>query len=281
MDKMFDTTIKNSLAPLFEDWDKILKVRDSLDFKFVLPNYFLMLNPEIYIESVVDQVTSKLEEGNLLDFHGPVHSYLYCLTYSPDEDPNFESFRNFYDIFFAKLSHYSEPFRGILGIEITEWVENNACDSKKFLAFMDFMSSIDDSTLALFISRSTNKQKNDEALKNLYSKSRVRPIIIGEISLEDGFNYVMNYLDELNFKVERSAEKPLKDVVKFILDCDGNQGIRSLKQFIDDLVYDSITRTSKVSKTISEDLLKRYGPDSKWAKNFKSVRKNYLGLIGE
>lgn len=280
MDKLFDFTIQKSLAPLFKDWDKILAVKDSIDFKFILPNYFIELNPEVFIESVVDAVTEKLENKKLLEFKGPVHSYLYYLTYSKPMDPTFTSLRDFYDIFFKDLSGYGEPFKGILAIEITEWVEEGECNSEKFLAFMDFMSSIDDSTLTFFISRCKDKEKNENALSVLTSKSRVRPLVIGEINLEDGYNFVMNYLKELNFSVNEGAEAKLKEVVEFILSVDGNQGIRSLKQFADDLVYQVITKEDQLTKVISEEVLTHFSPTSRWGKTYKKNRKNYLGIIG-
>lgn len=282
MSYLLDKSVNEELKPLFDDWALLAKRKSDIDFKFVIPNYFLVANPEVSIENVIDIISDKLEANGLLKFEGPVHSYFYCLSHDPDEEERvFESFAKFYDIFIKKLCRYGESFGGILAFDITEWIENNACNSKKFLAFLDFMSSIDDETLALFVSRSTNEVKNKEAFQVILTKSRVRSITLGEIDYEDGFEYVDNYFKDRNFKLEEDAIAPMKEIVKFILDVDGNEGLRSLKQLADEVIYDVITGSEKISKIIKTKDLETYTPTGKWGSNFKNSRKKYLGFIGD
>lgn len=268
------------LRKLFDDWSYISSRKNQINFPFVLPNYFLEINPEITVETVIDALTESLETNNLIDFVGPVHSYLYSLTYSDERDSSFDSFKNFYDVFTKNLSKYGETFRGVLAIDITEWVESAACNSKKFIAFLDFMSSIDDETLAVFISRSSNEAKNNEAFQIVLTKSRVRRIRIGEVKEEEGYQYVMELLAEVTMTVDEDATEDLKSIVSFILSVNGNEGLKSLHQFVDEIIYDKLVSKEENIVVLHKKDIANYLPTSTWASSFKNSRKKYLGLIG-
>ena len=268
------------LNALVFEWEKIAKRKVNFPIHFYLPNYFLVINPEISVEKVVDELTTNLEKNQLMEFAGPVHSYLYMLTYSSDNDSEFTSFKNFYEIFIKELSKFGETFKGILAIDITEWIENRSCDSKKFMAFLDFMSSIDKDTMALFISRCTNEDKNRDAYQVVATKSRVRRINIGEVSTKDGLDYLCALFKEGNFKLDDDTISSLKTIVDFIFHVDGNEGLKSLRQLYDQIVYDLLCGDAEDISIITVDNIKKYLPDGEWAKSYKFSRKKYLGLIG-
>lgn len=272
------------LISLLGEWDLVAENKKSRGGKPLLPNLFIEAPSGIAIEESAALLAEYLAERGLMEFEGQSPSYAYFLNYSEPArlgDTSFPSFGAFYEIVEHNLSHYGHPYKGVLAIDITAWVEREATSEEKFLAFLDYMAELDERTLAIFVSTSSNESHNQTAYSNVLTRSRLKRIVLAPLSSELGCSFLEKELAKEGLSLTRESRAILDKTVALIVQSEGNEGAHSLSQLASEIAYSKYLSLSSESKVITPADLARFTPDGEWVKEYTANRKRSYGFFRE
>src|SRR5574344_595554 len=219
---------------LLSDWSILAENKKTLGGKPILPNLYVVADRGILFAPLAQELAEFLEAKKVMPFYGKTRSYSFLLTYpskgiEESNDP-FPALRDLYRIVHKDLTYYDKPYQGILIIDITEWVSRGASHEESFQAFLAFMGSLDDDTLAVFVSHESNEKKNAEMAKVIASRMRLKSPKFQIHSEEWGLSVLRDCLLEEGLRLSDEAAAFLKECVRLHLLPPGNQGGRSSEQ---------------------------------------------------
>jgi hypothetical protein len=271
---------REDLAKLLGDWEKIAQACAG-GLNVILPNYYLSITPGFDLEEALISMSEYLERRHLMEFAGPAMYYQFFLNYSRPEDNDFPAFRDLFNTVNDELSEYSKPFGGILAVDITEWVEKDACASKKFREFMAYMADLDRQTVAIFVDSSGKLPLTLKAQKLLGTKTRLECLKVALNDPKGALVYLEEDLGELGLHLSPEAEAWLLPTLGAVLKTPGSEGRATLEQLAEDIAY-SIARTGKAPKgDVKQSDIASFGPEGNWIKTFKESKSRDNGLFGE
>jgi hypothetical protein len=270
---------------LLEEWSILSENKKTLGGKPILPNLYVLADRGILFAPFAQELAEFLEAKKIMPFYGKTRSYSFQLTYpskgiEESNDP-FPALRDLYRIVHKDLTYYDKPYQGILIIDITEWVSRGASHEESFQAFLAFMGSLDDDTLAVFVSHESNEKKNAEMAKVIASRMRLKSLKFQIHSEEWGLSVLRDCLLEEGLRLSDEAAAFLKESVKLILLSPGNEGETSLQQLALDIAYGKYISIGGNSGVVEKNDVLSYGPTSEWISNFKSLRRERYGLMEE
>lgn len=253
--------------------------------KPILPNLFVAAPQGILFAPFAAELAVFLQEKKVMPFYGKTLSYSYQLAYPPkgaEESTNpFPALRSFYGLVKKELVFYDKPYQGLLCIDISDWVSRSACKEDAFQAFLSFMASLDDDTLAIFVSHETSEKKNQEAHKMIASRLRCKRINLKVLSPDWGLDVLEKSLADEGLSLSGEAKDYLKESIRLILSSPGNEGATSIGQLGLDIAYSKYTSRNGASSVVELNDVVDYGPNSAWITNFKALRRQAYGLMGE
>lgn len=270
----------SDLLKVCSDWKKVAAAVEDHP-PVVLPNYYLSLAPGFDLDELLAPMAAFLEDHQLMEFAGPVKYYEFYLNYSRPEDPQFTSFLELYNVVNDDLSKYSEPFGGILAVDISDWVENDACTSKKFREFLAFMSDLDPRTLALFVDNSGKPALRDKAIRLLKTKTRLDYVSIGLDKPEKALQLLNDDLAGIGLSLSEEAQKALLSTLSIVIKTPGNEGPKTIAQLSEDISYEVALHGRPLKDPLSLEDVAYFKVDGPWIKTFKENKSRQGGLFGE
>ena len=150
------------LGEILAEWSAIRLPAGASPKGKLIPDLYMVLSEEEDFDALLRRIHETLKGTGLLSFEGPMPCYSYFLELL-EEDGRFLSSRDFFDIYRKNLSHMGRPFKGILGIEITDWVERRGTSAQKFTDFLTFLQTIDKDAVIVFLSTCQDQNKNEDA----------------------------------------------------------------------------------------------------------------------
>jgi hypothetical protein len=283
LDKLATSYGLKDLTSLLEEWDKIALRIHADSGQIILPNLFVCADPSLDFGDLADKFANYLVSRKLMVFNGKRTSYAYSLSYStPDQDGenlSFPSFQGLYEIVEDQLSRYGEPYQGVLLIDISEWVERQACGEEKFLAFLSYMSDIDDATLAIFFSRSKSANKNADAYQAIYKTTRLKRLSLVPSRNEAGIELVKKELAKQGLSLAPEAEESLGKTIQSLIKLSLASTTRILKQLALDIAYEAFLTSSEKGRTLTLADIARFTPTGEWLKEYASGKKAAYGLV--
>jgi hypothetical protein len=273
------------LQSLLKDWEALAENKKVYGGKPILPNLYVVAPQGILFTPFAEQLALYLNERKIMPFYGKTLSYSYQLTYPPKgaEETNnpFPALRYLYQVIRKELVYYDKAYQGLLCIDITDWVSRSASKEDPFQAFLSYMGTLDDDTLAIFVSHESAEKKNQEAFKTIASRLRIKRVNVSVSSPDWGLGVLNEALDQEGLKLSKEAADYLKESIRLILLSPGNEGANSIEQLALDIAYSKYISPSGASPIIEMADVLAYGPNSAWIANFKAIRRSAYGLMGE
>lgn len=263
-----------------EKWESLRKQNEKAGKRLVvLPNYFLIYKTPISSSTIFPPLVKYLKESGLMEFEGEISYYEVILTYSAPEEAGFPSLLSLYDTYAYSLSRFGHAYKGILIVDISEWIEADATTSEKFSAFLAFMSDIDNDTLVFFTSHCGDDSKNEAAYPSLAASSRLDKIVINAISAQEGMELLETSLNRRNYSLSDEAKEALKEAVQVVSSNDKSSDI-ALKELVNDIIYEKCTSSNFMDAIIHKEDVKRFASGGEWLRLHKSKKQKGIGFKG-
>lgn len=270
------------LGDILAAWSAIpLPPGDSLGGKLI-PDLYMALPEEEDFDALLRRIHQTLKETGLLSFEGPMPTYSYFLELL-ERDGRFLSSQDFFDIYRKNLCHMGRPFKGILGIEITDWVERRGTSAQKFGDFMTFLQTIDKDVLIVFLSTCLDQNKNEEAFLDLLHRFRLERAGLGKgVQKEDFLSFLLERLASGGTEVKEEARPLLEEIAAFVLSARGNQGLDSARRLAEDIRYECLLQAKEGRPVLTKEIAALFLPGGEWAEAFRlsSERGARVGRIG-
>lgn len=270
------------LGEILAEWSSIRLPGGNLPGGKLIPDLYMVLSEEEDFDAVLRKIHESLKGTGLLSFEGPKACYSYFLELL-EQDGRFLSSQDFFDIYRKHLSHMGRPFKGILGIEITDWVERRGTSAQKFTDFMTFLQTIDRNVLIVFLSTCRDENKNEDAFLNLLHRFRLERAGLGEkVGKEDFLAYLLGCLAEEGIETKPEALPLLEKTASFVLSTRGNQGLESARRLMEDIRYECFLKAKGERPVLTKDIASLFLPGGDWAERFRlsAERGARLGRIG-
>lgn len=270
------------LGEILAEWSAIRLPAGASPKGKLIPDLYMVLSEEEDFDALLRRIHETLKGTGLLSFEGPMPCYSYFLELL-EEDGRFLSSRDFFDIYRKNLSHMGRPFKGILGIEITDWVERRGTSAQKFTDFLTFLQTIDKDAVIVFLSTCQDQNKNEDAFLDLLHRLRLEWARLGpSVRKEDFLSYLLERIERSGIEVKEEARPLLEETSSFILSARGNQGLDSARRLAEDIRYECYVRAKEGKPILDKEAASLFLPGGEWAERFRlsAERGARLGRIG-
>jgi hypothetical protein len=257
----------------------------AYDFSMPIPNLFFEVKSSFEALPIIDSLQKYLENDlQIMRFSPENKVFAFCLDYSPEDDvKGFPAFKEFYKVITKDLMKFGHPYYGILAIDISQWIDHASLEEpleKKFGAFLDFMSNLDDETLAVFISQSTNEDKNDFFFREINKTGRTRRMKLAFYDVANSLTYISKYVQKAGLEMTPESQELLKPLLKSIISTNKIDCYLILQNLARDIVFDKLSCSDFASPQITKEDLKRFASGGEWDEYFsKTNTKGDIGLL--
>ena len=265
------------LQAVLKEWARIAERATQENKKgIVLPNYLWVVKSGSGITHALDALSAYVKEQRLMEFSSEQAFTEFVLDYSPQED-HFPSFVRYVDVL-SRLNEFGGVYKGVIAIDITEWVSNGGVRSVRFARFLEYLSMHADEQLLVFVCSDNDAAKVKAAESVLISYLRVRTLHLDYPSDKEFVAYLDEQLSPSGLHLSPKAREIVGETLALLRTRPGFDGYKTVGELAKDLVY-----TKYAGETFSGDAItaadaKRYAPDGEWVKLYESNPKRTLGF---
>jgi hypothetical protein len=272
MFKDFDFDLLNMKG--YEDLHHAIKVWETVkkniltsteDAQIFLPNYFWVADQGTPVQALIRIFSERLHEIGIMPFSNSRLYIEFILEYDTP-DHQFESFERLYNLLEHGLSQYGEPFAGVLMIDITEWVEQDAYNDKRFLRFLDYLTQRDDIQMIVLYSECNKVMYVKRAEAIISSRLRIRTIKIKHPEAETYLQKMLEIVDKLGLTVDDGAQSVLLETISKAIKKRGFNGLLTIKSLAKELIYEKYRQTSFERSVITLEDITDFTPTGRWLK---------------
>ena len=255
-------------------WDTIQKnmVTDVEDAKIFLPNYFWVADAGTPVQGLVHIISNKLFSMGIMPFSNSRLSVEFVLEYDA-HDRQFEAFERFYNLLEHGLSQYGEPFAGVLMIDITEWVEHDACNEKRFLRFLDYLTQRDDIQMIILYSECNKVIYVKRAEAVIASRLRIRTIRIKHPEADVFLQKALELIEKLGLSVDDAVQDVLLETIRRAMRKRGFNGLFTIRALAKEILYEKYRQTTYKTPTVTMADIADFKPGGRWLKQLDSLVK--------
>ena len=276
MFKVFDADLLNmkgyeALNESIKVWETIQQnmVTDVSDAKVFLPNYFWVADPGTPVLELVRIFSEKLFHMGIMPFSNSRLSIEFVLEYQKDE-AFFGAFQRLYNLLEHGLSQYGEPFAGVLMIDISEWIERDACGEIRFQRFLDYLTIRDDIQMIVLYTECTQSIYVKRAEAMIASRLRIRTIKIKHPEAEAFLQKVVDIVGKLSLTIDEDAQKVLLETIRKAMRKRGFNGLFTIKALAKEIIYETYRRPRCESSTIGVEDITDFTPNGRWVDQLAS-----------
>ncbi|MCR4562239.1 MAG: hypothetical protein K5694_03445 [Bacilli bacterium] len=288
--KTASSLVDDGLKKLLEKWQIISERRATSEGVPLLPNIFLECSNAFEIQEFVTNLGVFLSEQRIMDFDGKALSYYYVLDYSRSSKENskdietmesltFPGFTHFYTVIKEQLTRFGKPYRGVLAIDITDWIEGRHYDEIKFHDFLAFMHDNDECTLAVFISKCRDASKNSDAFKEIAATSRLIRIKADHADVSLFLNQFKELIHEKGLELDKESEKVITETIVAVSENKYVDIHHFLSELSVDLAYNKFIDSAD-DKVIHGDEVDYYKKDGEFVSAYLSSGNYGYGFKG-
>lgn len=246
----------------------------------ILPDMLWFSNRGINKTEILRLLSEYLsDEGNIMTLSGDVKFIEFYLGCNKAENNEFSELKRFIQTL-KTAAGFRDSFKGIVYIDITEWV--NDFDNKRFTAFLEYLATNTNDWLLILNIDADIKDTNDiEALLSSYLRIEKITLKIPETRhlVEDACEIIESF----NFSVDDSGKSVLEKSINKLRKHQNFDGFKTVENICKDIIYNTLSKKSIRSYTLSEADLSDFGPESNYIKRMTSNEKksNNIGFQGE
>lgn len=223
------------MKQVLQKWSNVSRnLKYVSDMPIILPNLLWVTKPGIGKSHFVRLLAEYLSATKLMSFYGNVKSLEFALDYCPDESDFSELRRLIRELDAA--TGYRGVFKGVLSIELDQWTEH--FNSQHFKRLMTYLSGMDNKICILFVLENAEAEVCIELERVLAQYVRIEKIISEYPPVEDFLSYVVNWLANYDFTIEKDAAELLKDSIEFLRSNDSFDGFKTLNLMCEDIVFE-------------------------------------------
>lgn len=204
------------------------------DMPVILPNLLWLTRPGIGKSHFIRLLGEYLSAARLMNFYGNVKSLEFALDYCPD-DKDFSELRRLMRELDAATG-YRGCFKGVLSVELDQWVDH--FNSQHFKRLMNYLSGVDNELCIIFVLENAEEKADAELERVLAQYLRIDRVESDYPPVEDLLTYVINWLENYDFKIEEEAASLLRDSIEFLRSNDSFDGFKTLNLMCEDIVFE-------------------------------------------
>jgi hypothetical protein len=282
MFKDFDLDLLNmkgyeALHQAIKVWEIVKKniVTSTEDAQIFLPNYFWVADQGTPIQALIRIFSDRLHELGIMPFSNSRLHIEFILEYDK-LDHQFESFERLYNLLEHGLSQFGEPFAGVLMIDITEWIEQDACNDRRFLRFLDYLTQRDDIQMIVLYSECNKVMFVKHAEAIISSRLRIRTIRINHPEAETFLQKMLEIVDKLGLTIDGGAQSVLLETISKAIKKRGFNGLFTIKSLAKELTYEKYRQPSFERSVITLEDIADFTPTGRWLKQLDVTYKEGL-----
>lgn len=265
------------LQAVLKEWERIAERATEDNRKgIVLPNYLWVVKSGSGITYALDALSSYLKEQRLMEFSGDDLFTEFVLDFSPQEE-NFPSFVRYVDVM-SRLNEFGGVYKGVIAIDITEWVSNGAVRSLRFLRFLEYLGMHIDEQMIVFVCSDTDAAHVKAVESVLISYLRVRTLHLDFPSDKEFLMYLDVQLRPSGLHLSPKARKTIGETLALLRTRPGFDGYKTVGELAKDLIYTKYSGEKFSGNVITAADAQRYAPDGDWLKQYDDHPKRMLGF---
>lgn len=264
-DEIMELIGADEFKDLIKKWDVLSSniQNNARKMPRLLPNLLWVGNSGIGRTKLLTLMSAYLaSKGNLLDFYGDVKSFEFLLSYIPKEQPFTELQRLEDELAMAR--GFRNEFRGVILFDITPWLKHY--EELYFVSFMEYLSAHSNKwMIVLSVSElPEDKLQNLEAFLSMYL--RLDRVTLSMPKTEDLYRFVTDALGEQGLELDESARRLLSGTIDQLRESPYFDGFKTIEMLCQDIVYEYFSSPNAADKTLTEQALAAFGPESNYVK---------------
>ena len=231
-----------------------------------LPDYLLIANRGGGITTAIEAFTEYLYAVRAVEFRGLVKFLEFKLEYI---QPNvFFSELTRLDNTIASFAGHNRYFKGIIGIDINEWLDH--LDEAHFSKLLDYISSNNNKLLVIFCINSDEKNIISSVESAISTKVRIESMNLRFPDANELVELIeVQYLQSRGLTLTNDAKLILLETIEEIAKSKHFNGFKSIARLANDILY-SIFAADIKDNLICPKMLANYGKDSEYVKRAKA-----------
>ena len=231
-----------------------------------LPNYLLIAKRGGGVTTLVNAFAEYLHAARAIEFCGSVKFFEFELGYVHPDAVFSELTR--LDNTISSFAGYNRYFKGIVCVNIEEWIENT--DDDHFVKLMNYISGNNDRLMIIFCIHSDAGNIVETVESALSSHMRIESITLRFPDANELVELMESrYLKGKGLSFKKNAREKLKETIEEIAAEKQFYGYKSIFRLADDILFSVFTNNMRAKKTISGDMLSGYGKNSSYVKRVK------------
>ena len=251
----------HELQQMVEKWETLSEniSRRSFDAPIILPDLLMYTKPGFGNTTLLTLLSEYIDsKKNLMSFYGDVKFFEFKLDYASEE----REFRDLYRLIDAinAAAGFRSEYKGIIRISIDDWVGHH--NEKHFLDFLQFLQINTDYwfvVLTVSDKKAGDEAKAMEAVVRMYL--RIETVTLYMPKDAELVEFAEAYLSKYDLKFDDSARELLEKSVAVLKENEYFNGLRTIIDLCNDIVYTVYSASTNVSHVISADMLADFRPD--------------------
>lgn len=236
----------------------------------MLAPMFAVLPSQVELEPILDELCVELEENDLVRFTGERRWLNFRLTVS--QGSGFESFERML-VSMRRSAGYSNRFRGVVRVDVTEWVDS--AHDERMQALFAYIHDHSDEIFFIITVTSDDPDRAQTFRKALerwvYAAfALVKPYDTGKL-----VSFVEDRLAARGQKLSDAAIGVLKMTIDMLASQDDFAGIREIESLVG-----AISVSVGTQELITLEHMTAYSPDGSWVKRRMSEQPTTIGFAG-
>jgi hypothetical protein len=272
MEKCFNTIMELKGVDEFKKTVKrlhiFLKNRETYsNIDITLPNYLWEVKRGGGVTTLVKAFAEYLYAAKAIEFCGTEKSFEFKLDYiAPDA---FFSELTRLDKTIADFAGYNRFFKGVMCINIEEWLEHTSEDH--FTKFLNYIAGNNDKFLTIFCICSDSKNSIESIEPALLSHLRLESLVLRFPDMDELVDLVESrYIQEQNLFLTECARTLLHETIGELAEGKHFNGFKSILKLTNDILYNILTNDFDGNHQISAEMLLGYSKDSNYVKKAKA-----------
>lgn len=260
-DRIMEYKGADELKEIVKQWEILSEnlSKRPFDAPIVLPDLFMYTSPGYGNTNLLSLISDYLDsKKNLMSFYGDVKFFEFKLDYASEE----REFRDLYRLIDAinAAAGFRSEYKGIIRISIDDWVGHH--NEKHFLDFLQFLQINTDYwfvVLTVSDKKAGDEAKAMEAVVRMYL--RIETVTLYMPKDAELVEFAETYLSKYDLKFDDSARELLEKSVAVLKENEYFNGLRTIIDLCNDIVYTVYSASTNVSHVISADMLADFRPD--------------------
>lgn len=267
------------MKAIVAQWDQVARSRPKLmgDLPIELPDLFWRTQPGAGKTHFLRLLCNYLDAARLMEFHGEAKYFEFTLDYCSPEERMTELTRLIYQT--RDAAGFRSHFCGLIAIDITAWAA--AFMEPHFRLVLEYLSSINDRVLVVFIAESLPTTALEKAEQLLNAYFRIRTVDFTYPSEDAFLSYCLHHFSRYGLTLSPDASALLKDTLTALIKAPYFDGYKTINRLWQDVNFELCSIPNVQENPVQAIHLAAFGPDSSLVKTLcENAKVRSIGFGG-